>query len=239
MAFSKIILNGQTLIDLTDDTVAADNLLSSYTAHDAAGLAITGEASGGGGIDTTEFAKFIAGDEASIDFSCLYKIRAQGFRYAKIGNSAYFPNVTQLGGAYSFQDCNCETLVLPSLTTSGNQTFRMSGAVTIDMGGTFTQIGNYTFTYSSKLTTLILRNASMVSLDNIGGFSNTPFASGGTGGTLYVPSALLSSYQAQTNWGTILAYTNNQIKTIESTHTDPNAPIDLTLYYADGTLIPT
>ena len=49
MAFSKIILNGQTLIDLTGDTVATDNLLTSYTAHDAAGLAITGEASGGGG----------------------------------------------------------------------------------------------------------------------------------------------------------------------------------------------
>ena len=47
MAFSKIILNGQTLIDLTGDTVATDNLLTSYTAHDAAGLAITGEASGG------------------------------------------------------------------------------------------------------------------------------------------------------------------------------------------------
>lgn len=34
-------------------------------------------------------------------------------------------------------------------------------------------------------------------------------------------------------------YTNNQIKSIESTHTDPNAPIDFTLYYADGTPIPT
>jgi hypothetical protein len=30
---------------------------------------------------------------------------------------------------------------------------------------------------------------------------------------------------------------NNQIKSIESTHADPNAPIDLTLYYADGTPI--
>ena len=42
MAFSKIIYNGTTLIDLTQDTVTASNLLSSNTAHDAAGVQITG-----------------------------------------------------------------------------------------------------------------------------------------------------------------------------------------------------
>lgn len=49
MAFSKIMINGTPLIDLTQDTVAVDNLLSSYTAHDASGTAITGTATGGGG----------------------------------------------------------------------------------------------------------------------------------------------------------------------------------------------
>lgn len=47
MAFSKIILNGTTLMDLTSDTVAVANLLSPNTAHDAAGLAITGTAVAG------------------------------------------------------------------------------------------------------------------------------------------------------------------------------------------------
>ena len=47
MAFSKIILNGTTLIDLTSDTVAVDNLISPNTAHNNAGVAITGTASGG------------------------------------------------------------------------------------------------------------------------------------------------------------------------------------------------
>ena len=41
MAFSKIILNNVTQIDLTQDTVAAE-LLSSYTAHGADGQAIVG-----------------------------------------------------------------------------------------------------------------------------------------------------------------------------------------------------
>ena len=69
--------------------------------------------------------------------------------------------------------------------------------------------------------------------------SATYWKSGGTGGTLYVPQDLISSYQSATNWSTILGYTSNNIKSIESTHTDPTAPFDMTLYYADGTPIPT
>lgn len=47
MAISKIILNGVTQMDLTSDTVAANNLISPNTAHDAAGLPVVGTASGG------------------------------------------------------------------------------------------------------------------------------------------------------------------------------------------------
>lgn len=39
---NKIIYNGQTLIDLTADTVVANKLLSGYTAHSASGAPITG-----------------------------------------------------------------------------------------------------------------------------------------------------------------------------------------------------
>lgn len=48
MAFSKIILNGTTLIDLTSDTVATDNLIAPNTAHNNAGIGIVGTATGGG-----------------------------------------------------------------------------------------------------------------------------------------------------------------------------------------------
>lgn len=40
--YNKIIVNGQTKIDLTADTVIADKLLEGYTAHNAAGAIITG-----------------------------------------------------------------------------------------------------------------------------------------------------------------------------------------------------
>lgn len=96
------------------------------------------------------------------------------------------------------------------------------------------------FNGCTVLETLVLRRtAGVTSLANTNSFDNTPFAANGTGGTLYVPNSLISSYQAASNWSTILGRANNSIKSIESTHTDPTAPIDLTLYYADGTLIPT
>lgn len=43
MAINKVIYGGETLIDLTGDTVDAAHLLSGYTAHDKSGAVITGE----------------------------------------------------------------------------------------------------------------------------------------------------------------------------------------------------
>jgi hypothetical protein len=36
-------------------------------------------------------------------------------------------------------------------------------------------------------------------------FDGTPFASGGTGGTVYVPQALITEYQNNTNWSALYA----------------------------------
>ena len=54
MAFSKIIFNGTTLMDVTQDTVAAGNLLQGETATGADGEQVTGAyvPSGGGGGQT-------------------------------------------------------------------------------------------------------------------------------------------------------------------------------------------
>ena len=47
MAISKIILNGVTQIDLTQDSVSANNLIAPNTAHGADGNPITGTATAG------------------------------------------------------------------------------------------------------------------------------------------------------------------------------------------------
>ncbi len=51
---NKVVFNGQTLIDLTADTVTPATLMQGYTAHDASGAAIVGTATGG--IDGDELA---------------------------------------------------------------------------------------------------------------------------------------------------------------------------------------
>lgn len=42
MAYNKIIYGGNTLIDLTEDTITPDKLVYGYTAHDKSGAAIVG-----------------------------------------------------------------------------------------------------------------------------------------------------------------------------------------------------
>ena len=42
MAINKVIYGGETLIDLTGDTVTADKMLAGVTAHDKSGTVITG-----------------------------------------------------------------------------------------------------------------------------------------------------------------------------------------------------
>ena len=46
MAYSKVILNGTTLVDLTNDTVTASDVLPGITAHKNDGTSITGSLSG-------------------------------------------------------------------------------------------------------------------------------------------------------------------------------------------------
>lgn len=120
--------------------------------------------------------------------------------------------------------------------TSTNQFQGCTGLEAIDCRGGMA--GN-SFLGCTKLAIVVIRATSVVSLANVNAFTNTPFASGKAGGTLYVPQALIANYQSATNWSTILGYANNQIKSIESTATDPNAPVDLTTHYIDGTPIPT
>ena len=142
------------------------------------------------------------------------------------------PKVTTLGG-YCFRNCtSLEQIVLPSATQfGGNNTFQNCTALKVVDFGAPTRLGNVEFFINcSQLTTVILRTPSVCSLTNINNIaSGTPFASTGTGGTLYVPSALISDYQSATNWSTVLGYANNSIQAIEGSIYETQ--------YADGTPI--
>lgn len=166
--------------------------------------------------------------------------------------SVSFPNVTSIGGAnvfynctslrsisfpklgpvvkgYAFQNCSAlEMVVLPMGNDFEMSVFeRCSSLHTVDAIAGILRANSFAYT---ALSTLIIRKNNGVSnLAQLNAFANSPFASGGTGGTLYVPQALIASYQAATNWSTILGYATNSIAAIEGSIYETQ--------YADGTPI--
>lgn len=150
---------------------------------------------------------------------------------------AHFPAITSVHlttpalAAYLLEGSSACTIFVGEGACSGNFNVfnNAKGIETVDFSADIgASFSNGYFRYT-KLTKLILRKSSLVTLMAIGAFNDSPFASNGTGGTLYVPSALISTYQANTNWSTILGYANNSIQAIEGSIYETQ--------YADGTPI--
>ena len=158
-----------------------------------------------------------------IDDSTLESIGPFAFDgYTKLNGSSEnltsvnFRNATSIGRA-AFNGCTSLTNVdFPKATSINENAFNNCTSLSKIDFPNLLRIGISTFQNCTSLDTLILRTSdSITNLANINAFNNTPFASNGAGGTLYVPQALISSYQSANNWSTILSYPNNQIKPIE------------------------
>jgi hypothetical protein len=132
-------------------------------------------------------------------------------------------------GPSSCSNCgNLETAVFPKATIHYGTSLSNCGNLrSVDTSAT--NIYTNCFMNDSALSSLVLRANSVCAIANVNVLGNTPFASGKSGGTLYVPSALIASYQAATNWSTILGYPDNQIKAIEGSIYETQ--------YVDGTPI--
>lgn len=102
----------------------------------------------------------------------------------------------------------------------------------VDIAGkntnSMTKFAANAFNGNTKMSVLILRG-NYVPTIVISAFAGTPFASGRTGGTLYVPSSMISEYEADSEWATILGYETNSIQAIEGSIYETQ--------YADGTAI--
>lgn len=153
--------------------------------------------------------------------------------------SIHFPSISVLN-ASTFLGCALQYAVFPSVTGVKNYSLQDNAELlAADFGGqisTTQNTGFYgagAFSGCTKMSILVIRNAGSAQwkLTNINNLANTPFASGKSGGTLYVPQAKIADYQAATNWSTILGYPNNRILPIEG------SPYET--HYVDGTPIPT
>lgn len=129
--------------------------------------------------------------------------------------SAIFPEATTSGNE-SFRGCTALTYVeIPKCTNIASNMFYGATSLTeLDLGSAGSISGS-AFNGCSALKTLVLRNSTMCSV-NTSAFTNTPFDSTGMGGKIYVPQALISTYQNNSVWSSILALNaNNQILAIE------------------------
>lgn len=100
---------------------------------------------------------------------------------------------------------NLEEVIMPRYgagipaTILGSMFRDCSALITADVGAAW-QIGNNAFSGCAALTALVLRASSKVLLLDTNVFTNTPIASGT--GYVYVPRALISTYESATNWST-------------------------------------
>lgn len=126
------------------------------------------------------------------------------------------PELLNVGNS-AFRSTAMRTVRMPLL--SGYQPYAFAGCTRlqrVDFGDNMSSIPSGFFNADGELNVVILRRtAAPVALSDPTVFNGTPFASDGTGGTLYVPQALIADYQAATNWSVILGYSNNQILPIE------------------------
>lgn len=110
-------------------------------------------------------------------------LQTQSFKTCRSLVDVNIPKVTGIS-TYAFQSCTSLMLLdLPAVT----------------------KIDANAFYGASKLNTIVLRSETVCTLSSTTAFTSTPFASSGTGGTVYVPSALITQYQQATNWSTLYA----------------------------------
>lgn len=140
------------------------------------------------------------------------------------------PKIMHLGESSFQNDTSLSVIALPSILRTPHRCFQnCTSLVSVDLGNPDRTNSN-TFNGCTSLTNLIIRRTSSVcALSNVNAFTNTPFASGGTGGTVYVPQALISSYQTASNWSTLYNAGTCNFVAIEGSYYET--------HYADGTVI--
>lgn len=161
-------------------------------------------------------------------FPVATEIKGDAFNYATLLESLYIPNVQNINSSYVIASTQITTIVLPSVTSAiGNDCLRNNSKLTtVDIGPNCAQLNARCFNTDPKLEVLILRNPAVLPLTNESAFTGTPYTRNGTGGEIYVPQALLSTYPTATNWSTVDGYGTITWKAIEGSYYET--------HYADG-----
>lgn len=168
----------------------------------------------------------------SISLPNITEISAESFYNCQKLASVNLPNVGSLWGNGAFrQTYALKVIAFPKLTRvlAGSQAFFNGRLETGDFGLLQTNGFGNNFFVNCPLTTIVLRYNGVCPLNSTGAFNSTPFASGGEGGEIYVPSAQIESYKVASNWSTVHGWGTVTWKAIEGSYYET--------HYADGTVI--
>lgn len=138
-----------------------------------------------------------------VSFPNATQIKSSAFMSCSKLQAANFPAATSLE-SYAFYYCRALTTVNVSAAKS-IQLYAFQGCTsltTLDFPA-LERVGSAVFKGCSGLTALILRSTTVCSMDAPDVLTSTPIESGT--GYIYVPSALLADYQADSNWSTYAA----------------------------------
>lgn len=164
-------------------------------------------------IDDTNFPSLGVSSQYNVllRMSSLQHIKLSGQKIAlSSGSSALRDNTNLISAEFP----HCAESVATSAKGMGGSCFYGDTKLEIVDMGSCSSVGNSAFYNCSKLTTIIMRKTSLVTLNNTNAFSGSSFKNGGVGGTIYIPKALYdhlgdgtsSDYKAATNWSTVNGY---------------------------------
>ena len=214
---------GSVAPTLQDKTVTENGTYTADSGYDGLGTVTVNVASSGSGgytLDdfnnsTIEGAVVVTG--AKVRSYCFYEnrqitsisapnateLQQYAFGYCTSATSVNLPEVVTVANGSLRNLHSLESIVLPKATTiAGYGMYYMLAATKIDLP-VCTSLDAQSLGYCRKLEHLILRSPTICTLKNTTCFVSTPFASGGTGGFVYVPASLVSSYQTATNWSAL------------------------------------
>lgn len=268
MAISKVMINGVPIIDLTGVSVSSQNLGTGEIAHGSDGLTCVGEQDVGNEVETafldrtisgtfttnlTSLRRYVFAGCSQLDVINATEVEALPSNVAssastkrliapknKTNNAYMFDGNTNLlafalrmGNTNAGADCvaqGCTSLAAWDVKTNEGQWDNTN------IGGRFDL-----FYKCAQLTTLVLRNTTKLHTLQ-GGYTSTfresPFANGGSGGTIYIPKVLYDhlgdgtslDYKSATNWSTLDSYGTITWAKIEGTGYEfyrvDNTPLD-------------
>lgn len=198
MPAKKVNLNGNTIIDLTQDTAVASDVAEGKTFHLADGTQAVGTAQGGGGGSSEKFNQMVEKTLTELtaeDLAGVTYISEYAFMDFHDLQSVVIPsNVTMIGySAFASADSMSSLTIENGLERIEGNAFMNCNALTnVTIPSSVLHMGSEVFSDCQNLVGVTIEATTPPALD-WGAFNETNCA-------IYVPEESLDLYKNETNW---------------------------------------